>query len=197
MSFLLFAALLLQEPVPSDPPLEPIFQEVPDWQEELQKLVDLVREDFRQVHQNLRDARESLDVEAPDRPLDSLLNQAHESGQKLLTDMEELLSKIPENTSNSQGSGDPKDSSEDNNKPKDSEQKPGDQPKQPKPSEQEHKDGEQGPKPLQGRFLFDHRSGAWGDLPPRLQNALQNAAIEDLPLRYRHWLDEYHRKRVN
>ena len=37
MSFLLFAALLLQEPVPSDPPLEPSFQEVPDWQEEAEK----------------------------------------------------------------------------------------------------------------------------------------------------------------
>jgi hypothetical protein len=174
----------------------PSFPEAIDWQEDLQKWVDLVREDFRKVHHDLRAARESLEEVQPDLPLASLLIQAQNSGTKLLEDMEELLNKIPENTSNSQGGGDPQDSSEPSDQPKNPDQKPGEEPKQPKPSEQEQEDGEQSTKPLQGRFLFDHRSGSWGDLPPRLQHALQNAAIEDLPLRYRHWLDEYHRKRV-
>jgi hypothetical protein len=36
--------------------------------------------------------------------------------------------------------------------------------------------------------------GRWGLLPPRLQEALQNASGADIPLRYRRWLEEYHRR---
>ena len=38
--------------------------------------------------------------------------------------------------------------------------------------------------------------GSWGHLPPRLQQTLQNSQAEDLPLRYRGLLEQFHKRRV-
>ena len=38
--------------------------------------------------------------------------------------------------------------------------------------------------------------GSWGHLPPRLQQTLQNAQAEDLPLRYRGLLEQFHKRRI-
>lgn len=34
----------------------------------------------------------------------------------------------------------------------------------------------------------------WGDLPPRVQSIFQNQVNDDLPVRYRDWIDRYHRR---
>lgn len=46
--------------------------------------------------------------------------------------------------------------------------------------------------PLQGQAAAAY--ARWGLLPPRLQEALGNAGSADVPLRYRRWVEEYHRR---
>jgi hypothetical protein len=45
-------------------------------------------------------------------------------------------------------------------------------------------------------FLRDPRDDSWGKLPPRLQQTIDSASAEEVPLRYRRWLVEYHRQGV-
>lgn len=45
---------------------------------------------------------------------------------------------------------------------------------------------------LHGRFLSNRAQGTWGNLPPRLQQAIGNASTHPLPLRYRRLLKNYH-----
>lgn len=46
--------------------------------------------------------------------------------------------------------------------------------------------------PLSGQPLAAY--ARWGILPPRLQQALQSFSAADVPLRYRRWLEDYHRR---
>ena len=43
-------------------------------------------------------------------------------------------------------------------------------------------------------FLFYPRHGQWGLLPPHLQQTIENASRNEVPLHYRRWLVEYHRQ---
>ena len=42
-------------------------------------------------------------------------------------------------------------------------------------------------------FLFYPRHGQWGLLPPHLQQTIEHASMDEVPLHYRRWLVEYHR----
>jgi hypothetical protein len=46
--------------------------------------------------------------------------------------------------------------------------------------------------PLEGRLSAAY--ARWGVLPPRLQEALRSASASEVPLRYRRWLEQYHRR---
>jgi TolA-binding protein len=54
--------------------------------------------------------------------------------------------------------------------------------------EDPRQEGERGP--------ASNASGAdrWGDLPPRVQSIFRNQVGDDLPVRYRDWIDRYHRR---
>ena len=186
----LLCIVLLQDPVP-DPAPAPTPAPAPgplDLEAELQRLADQVRQDFAQLHEVLRQGLDTLEKTKPE-DLQEHLRTAQGKNNQLLTDMEALLDAIPESEndspggSSSAGGGGKSPPSQPNNQ----------QGQQPQPS-QESEDGKGPPPELRNTLLLDTRPGAWGTLPPRLQAALRQAVIEDLPLRYRPWLEKFHRR---
>ena len=199
---LALALFILQDPVLPAPDNTPSLPEVPAmpgipaWQTQLEDLLDLVRDDFQTIQQRLRDARDELDQTPTNEVLQPHLRLAAADADKLLKDMEELLATIPAmDASSSSEGGDP---SESNTNPEDTQNNQAGEPKPTQPEgAQESGDGNNPALSAAQQVLFDQQQGNWGALPPRLQEALQNAAVEDLPLRYRRWLDEFHRRRIS
>ncbi|HEX9794235.1 MAG TPA: hypothetical protein VGC54_09665 [Planctomycetota bacterium] len=188
-------------PVPELPQLPAVPQEPApgadsdaQLMEEIQELAEKVRDGFRMVDVALKTVQESADVDAPDATtVDDGLAGAIGQADTLMADIEELLAKLPESDSQN--------SSSQGRQPRD--QRPQDQQgRKPEPKDQQGPDSVQeqpdGAAPPPGaptiRLFFDPRYGAWGTLPERLQATLENATTEDLPLRYRRWLDAYHRR---
>ncbi|MBC8327244.1 MAG: hypothetical protein ISR76_09690 [Planctomycetes bacterium] len=193
----LLAALLLLGCAPvqdPEPKLEPPSTELDALLAEVNRLADVVREGFRKVDTGLRGARDQADTDAADPSgLVESLGQTAADADQLLADMEELLAAIPEIKGDSKGGG----KGQPDQKPEDAQNLDGsDEKPQPEDAEggpDEDQKGQAAPANSYLRLLFDQDAGAWGMLPPRLQEALQNAVMEDLPLRYRRWLDEFHR----
>ncbi len=220
----LLLALLPQDPLPQDPPpaevapgeeapapQDPGTEGSPDLEAilaEVERLADLVRDGFRKVDTGLKDARDQVSAteEEPPAAFQEQLDRTVADSAQLLADMEELLATIPELKSDSQSSQGQR--PQDETRPEDAqnqdasgERRPeqgGEQGEQPQPQDgQGDQEGPQGEGQLPNsylRLLFDQNAGAWGMLPPRLQEALENAVIEEVPLRYRRWLDEFHRQ---
>lgn len=157
---------LLQDPAPQEP--KTISQEE-------------VEAKMAQVSNTFAEADRSL-TQSVDTPKEKLA-EAAEMAARLVREMEELLAALP-----SPPPPPPSDSSGEN-------QDAQDQPKpRPKP------DGGKKETPLRdmplSEFLRDPRDDSWGKLPPRLQQTIDSASAEDVPLRYRRWLVEYHRQGV-
>ena len=121
---------------------------------------------------------------------------ALESAQQLADSMEQLLAMLPEPPPSS-SSGSPQ------QQPQDSGNRDGQQP--PQQIEPQPQDGEMGdeedangvgtrPSPPQSIFQQQQQFGDWGQLPPRLEQALQHSDPNDMPLRYRRLLIRYHRQ---
>jgi hypothetical protein len=196
LTSLLFMALL-QEPAPQQPAPE---QPAPEQPETQQPGADLpeqhppadqepktisqeeIEAKVAQVSNTFAEADRSL-TQSVDSPKEKLA-EAVAMAARLVVEMEELLAALP-----SPPPPPPSDNSDGNEKAKD-------QPKpRPKPE-----DGEQQMTPLRdmplSEFLRDPRDDSWGKLPPRLQQTIDSASAEEVPLRYRRWLVEYHRQGV-
>ena len=121
---------------------------------------------------------------------------ALESAQQLADSMEELLAMLPAPPPSS-SSGSPQQQQQDSGN--------GDQQQPPQQIEAQPQDGEMGqeedangsgnrPPPPQSIFQQQQQFGDWGQLPPRLEQALQHSDPNDMPLRYRRLLIRYHRQ---
>ncbi|MAU93520.1 MAG: hypothetical protein CMJ93_04860 [Planctomycetes bacterium] len=119
---------------------------------------------------------------------------ALESAQQLADSMEQLLAMLPEPPPSS-SSGSPQ------QQPQGSGNRDGQQP----PQQIEPQDGEMGHEedangigtrqsPPQSIFQQQQQFGDWGQLPARLEQALQHSDPNDMPLRYRRLLIRYHRQ---
>ncbi|HYN64243.1 MAG TPA: hypothetical protein VES36_06525 [Candidatus Limnocylindrales bacterium] len=88
-----------------------------------------------------------------------------------------------------------------------SEPKPGNKPPQAKPKDGQPESGEPNaqppattpgdqppPPPETGRFDREDTDARWGLLPPKIQERLMNLHVDDLPERYRVWMDAYIRQ---
>ncbi|RMH04661.1 MAG: hypothetical protein D6702_02690 [Planctomycetota bacterium] len=202
---LLLLPALLQDPVEPAPESLPDPLPSPELQEvlkEVDRLADQVREGFLALDRHLRETRDQVEQapaaedEAAPKLADRIKERVAEA-DRLLADMEALLEAIPElenQGGGGSGSSRPRPRPEDGQEPRNldasGERR---QPQEPAEGDQESQTGEGPPRSSYLRLLFDQDNGAWGMLPPRLQEALRNAVIEDLPLRYRRWLDDYHR----
>ena len=124
---------------------------------------------------------------------DITVADALETADELAASIEELLSLLPEPPpSSGSGSGMPSQS-----QPQSGE---GEQPQQitqqpQSGGEQEDPNGSgQRTPPPQSIFAQQQQFGDWGNLPPRLEQALQHSDPNDMPLRYRRLLIKYHRQ---
>jgi len=212
----LLATFLLQEPAPQEPaPQEPAAPQQPETQEqeqgaaspeEISEAIEKVRQSFADLDKSMLSVRDFAEQQAiaPETDAEgvgSRFSAAVADADQLLNNMEELLAMLPAadqspSSSPSGGNGQSKQQGE----PKQLDgQKPSPQPDdadlQQSPDDGHNEDGEnQNLQQVQGIFMNPGQGGAWGHLPPRLQQTLENAQAEDLPLRYRNLLEQYYRK---
>lgn len=182
-----------QEPGPQDPVS----------MAEVEQAFAAITKQFASLDQLLQDSVDQVAAQAEDPTAapdeGSGLTEARAAADQLVADMEHLLEILPAPPPSSGGGGgspqqqqrheqqQPQDQQSDD--PSD-----GDEPRNSQAGSQERPDGTNAPPeaPLRS-VLRDPRAGSWGNLPPRLQQTIDNASAEDLPLRYRRWLVEYHR----
>jgi hypothetical protein len=169
---------LWQNPVPQPPlPEHPS----PSGQEPKTISQEEVEAKVAQVSSTFADADRSL-TQSVDTPQEKLA-EAAQMAARLVTEMEELLAVLP-----APPPPPPSGNSSDSNQ--DAQDKPEPQP--------QPKDRNQQITPLRdmplSEFLRDPRDDSWGKLPPRLQQTIDSASAEEVPLRYRRWLVEYHRQ---
>ena len=196
LSLALLAISWLQNPEPTPPAPVPEIEQ-PDLpqdapaqqqpgtisQQEVEALVAKVSTTFAEAGRSLSASAEATA---------GSLAAATALAERLVVEMEELLAALPAPPqSPSSGSG------------SDGKPSTGNQPAQdrPKPHEDGQKEGGQAKMtPLRDMplsdFLRDPRDGSWGKLPPRLQQTIESASAEEVPLRYRRWLVEYHRQGI-
>lgn len=205
--FLALALFVFQEPAPVPIPESDPQSDTVTMQEVQAKLAE-VTDKFAKADAKLRETvrqfddlslNETSNTEA--QPL--LLQEAAVASLELVAEMDALLELLP---SPPPGQGDGQGNSESPGEGKsgkqpgqdgESDELDGNKPSKgkPKPSQQEGNQGQSSllDQPLSD-FLRNPRDGQWGKLPPRLQQAIDNASAEEVPLRYRRWLVEYHRQ---
>jgi hypothetical protein len=192
-----------QEPEPTDPPKLELPLNPEQMMQEVSDAIEVVRQSFADLDRLLLETRTM--AESPDTDSSSQLGErlgaTADQAEQLMADIEELLTLLPESddsSSSSSGSSSSNDSGkpnpgQDRNNPKDGPKNPG--------RNQAAPEGDTGKSemPFMSPLLIDPNlgGGAWGYLPPRLQETLQNAHAEDLPLRYRGLLEEFHLRNMS
>lgn len=193
-----------QEPAPVEP--------TPPSMEDIMDAIETVRETFVRADRAWTEARSTADEvlsgagESSPEELGDKLDAGLSEAAQLVADMERLLEILPESDSEDQQNQQPS-GGQQQNPSQDQRESQGDQ-RRPGEDDQngDSLDGNQdanqpapGDIPPDGTapiFLAPGRGGgSWGHLPPRLQQTLQNAQAEDLPLRYRGLLEQFHKRR--
>jgi hypothetical protein len=191
--FLALVFLAFQEPLPRLLPESDSQGETVTMEEVQAKLAEVTIK-FAEADARLRETVRQFDdlslaetASSEAQPL--LLQEAAKASLELVAEMDALLELLPAPPpSQGDGQGNPESpgSGESGNKPSQG---------MPKPS---HQEGNQKQSSLLDQslndFLRNPRDGQWGKLPPRLQQAIDNTSAEEVPLRYRRWLVEYHRQ---
>jgi len=183
---------------------------------EVQVLVDRVKQQLVAVDEALQAAADA-DTASDD------LATARKAHLSVIRDIEELIKQVKYTESKSQsragraGSNGQQGGSPDEQPPPQaapresdgeahSEPKPGNQPPQPEPGAAQpeggrpdsqppgQEDSRRPPPPETGRFERPDTDARWGLLPPKIQERLMNLHVDDMPERYRVWMDAYIRK---
>jgi hypothetical protein len=158
--------------------------------------LDAITSKISEISDAFSELNGELQQVAEDVSKELTVADALESAQQLADSMEELLAMLPEPPPSS-GSGSPRQQPQGSGS--------GDQQQPPQQIEQQPQDGEMGqeedangsgnrPPPPQSIFQQQQQFGDWGQLPPRLEQALQHSDPNDMPLRYRRLLIRYHRQ---
>ena len=174
----------------------------------IQEAIEQVRQGFSDLDKSLsetRDLVEEQDLSPEFELVADHLSANVEDADELLEDLEFLLAMLPssEDSLPSDSSGEPHPNQQPDGKEpqqqKENENGKQDQPLENQKSDAKHpqQSGQQSPFPVQPIFMTpDQGGGTWGHLPSRLQQTLQNAQAEDLPLRYRGLLEEFYKKNL-
>jgi len=181
------------------------------------KLVQRIQQDLAEVDKQLEQA-------AGEDQLGAEIKSAREAHVRAIAGLEDLIKQIKyrrsQNPSQSDGGGGggqsqpqprgaddrsqaesaqaPKSQPQPGGKEEQQQQQPGGakpQSGQPDPTQGEQRDGEQPPPPSATEdFLRRDTDARWGVLPPKLQERLMNLHTDDIPERYRTWLEAYVRE---
>jgi hypothetical protein len=190
-------------------------------EQELRRLFREVEETLRRIDDQLFEAAAGEnDLGAADAEIDRLLRETESASRRVVEGIDEILQVASQMN---QSGGQPSGSSGDQggqSPPQGGGESPIDQQEQ--GGRQERMQGEQPPEQGQGGSRPDDGRGddaagrnapgqdpaesergagsaaqgadRWGDLPPRVQTIFQNQVDDDLPVRYRDWIDRYHRR---
>lgn len=185
MILLLPLLFSFQEPAPEQ-----------DLMEEVMEAVDQVKQGFLNLDRQLHASMKDVDASPEGSPtLRGHLQEAATQAGILLQKMESLLEILPEREGPSGGSGKPSPGD-----PQDPQNKPGEGDPDPSVPRFSEEDGEGAGQPehsISPGLMLDPSPGAWGSLPPRLQEALRQASADRLPFKYRRWLKAYHQRQGN
>lgn len=189
MMLALLLLLAAQELSPAQEPESPPSQPTKE-QAEIEQLVKEIGERMARAEDALTQARDAVEQEKVG-PMIHQLGQAEAQADGVVAAIDRLLEILPQQPQGGDGS----DQDNPQTKPKPEQA----QPDRPKPDSAESKqEGQEGSAPpdagVTERLLYDPRGGQWGSLPPRLRSVLENSHADDLPLRYRRWLEDYHRR---
>jgi hypothetical protein len=174
------------------------------------KLVQRIQQDLGEVDKQLEQAADQKDPAAQ-------LKAARDAHVRAISDIEQLIKQVKYrkggkggggggggSSSNSTSKAQPRSSddrkdAEAASSPQESQGKPqpqGEKPTsgQPAGATQQPRDGHQPPPQPTGDYLRRDTDARWGVLPPKLQERLMNLHVDDVPERYRTWLEAYVRE---
>jgi len=175
----LFLAIPFQEIAPDSPADAQL--------DEIKNMISEISDTFAELSSELYQA---TDDEVGDATVDDALDTA----QQLADSMEELLALLPEPPPSS-GSGSPQQQQQQDSGGQGEQNTPQQIKAQPQDGRHEDQNGQgQNTPPPQSIFQSQQQFGDWGQLPPRLEQALQHSDPNDMPLRYRRLLIRYHRQ---
>lgn len=182
-----------------------IQSQVPSQMDEIMLMASKISNEFSDV------SNELLEVAISDADI-TQIDKAVAKSQELTESMEELLAMLPssppQSSSSSSSSSPPSSSSPDPGMPdsQHSPMPPSDDdlngPPRQIPSNLQNGEGRDGangngkrsPEMPSSIFQQQQQFGNWGQLPPRLEQALQHSDVDNMPLRYRRLLVKYHRQ---
>jgi hypothetical protein len=209
---------------PATPEQEPAPEQVPEPELDLPSLpgqdpamddvmeaIENVREAFVRVDRLWTEVRGAaddvlLDRDAPsDVDLSSKLLAGVSEASTLIADIEHLLEILPEADSEQQQQQQQGSSQQQQQQEGDQQQQNRDGDKPDGTDDPAMNGNQEALRPATGDVAPDvppiflapgSGGGSWGHLPPRLQQTLQNSHAEDLPLRYRGLLEQFHKRRI-
>jgi len=197
--FALLALCWLQEPVTPEPGEQEPGQDTVSMQD-MEKAIAAVTERFAEVdillNKTVNGISDAVDQQEAPPAEEASIGAAADAAAQLVADMEHLLEVLPAPPQQPNGSGSPEQQPQEGmpSSPSDPNRDPQGNQDSGAPKPEESQSGQAPPPEMPLRsVLRDPRAGQWGNLPPRLQQAIDNASADDLPLRYRRWLVEYHR----
>ena len=183
---------------------------------------DIATKLVQRIQQDLSEVDKQLEQAAGEDELGDQLKQARAAHVRAISDLEDLIRQIKyrrsQSSSSSGGGGGGSSSSQPDPRQADDrsqaqpapspqqeertgqEQRPaGQQGEQPKggeadPGPGEQRAGQQPPPDAVDDFLRRDTDARWGVLPPKLQERLMNLHVDDVPERYRTWLEAYVRE---
>lgn len=176
------------------------------------KLVERIQQDLAEVDKQLEQAADQEDPAAQ-------IKAARDAHVRAISDLEELIKQVKYRkgggggggggqgqSSDGQSKGKPQPRSSDSRQQAEQAAAPQEGQGQPRPagakptdgratdSTQAPVEGQQPPPQPVGDYLRQDTDARWGVLPPKLQERLMNLHVDDVPERYRAWLEAYVRE---
>lgn len=180
-------------------------------QQRMLELINRIKEGMKEIDANLLRAGSPEDSKESDRTVESILNETRRKHKQVIKDIEELIRSVKYSQSSSSSQSNQQQQPQPQQKPQPRRENPSDEdlkknPQNPEdgenpesdrpandPPQQENADGSR-KDPDPERVNRTDASGRWGLLPPKVQEEILNSNVEDLPQKYRKWLEEYYRR---
>lgn len=184
-----------------------------DPREQILELFRKIEKDLQEIDKLLLEAGSVKSAQKnaeAGKEMEKILEQTVEGQKRVVDAIEEILRKLPPDGQSSSGSSSSQSSQGSNKDPKNPQETqreqtpfdPGQMPQQgeePKSSEKDTSAGRNRPanppvRPPADPVNQANEAGKWGELPPLYQELFRNQKTDDVPLRYRRWIEQYYRR---
>jgi hypothetical protein len=180
-------------------------------QQRMLELINRIKEGMKAIDANLLKAGTPEDAKGADRTVESILNETRRKHRQVIKDIDELIRSVKYSQSSSSSQSNQQQQPKPQQKPQPRQENPSDEdlkqnPQQPENGQRPEDDRPANNPPQQENSAGSRKdpdpenvnhtdaSGRWGLLPPKVQEDILNSNVEDLPQKYRKWLEEYYRR---